>query len=343
MASSNRWDGSPATEDARDAPVGRSGLVLSGRYELVSPLGCGSMGEVWEARHLTLRKPVAVKLLRYLGMTGRARFLQEARVLATLRHEAIVEVFDFGENEQGFPYFVMERVAGRSLADAIALHGPLPLQTVVSMGISLAEGLGHAHAAGVVHRDVKPDNVLLAEDASGRLRAKLVDFGVAFVPPDGDGRLTLAGGVVGTPEYMPPEAILGVEAGERADVWGLAITLYEAMTGVSPFRARDVVSAFRRVRDDALPFPRDVPGLDGPLWSILTDALRKEPDSRTPTVDALRAELVGWRGDNPDIGAAPSGGASPAASSERSARRAGTLDDDSPPSLDALIRSKLPR
>lgn len=342
------WDRSPTPGSRAVDGVGAPGLLLSGRYELRSLIGTGGMGEVWEARHLALDKVVAVKLLRGLsgGPTAHARLLQEARLLATLRHPALVEVFDFGETDAGIPYFVMERVTGGSLADALERRGPLPPAVAVNMGIVLSEGLARAHAAGVIHRDVKPDNVLLSLDEDGTLRPKLVDFGVAYVARESSARLTAADGLIGTPEYMSPEAIRGVESRERADVWGLALTVYESLTGVSPFRASDPISAFRRVLDDELP-PLERAGIEPALYGILAGALQKDHESRTRSVAGFGAALRGWlstRGDTmvpPPLPPTDTGRRSPRASTALAPARAPLVDDEAPPSLDALIRSKL--
>lgn len=337
-------DGSRRARGTLSSVEEMGGLVLSGRYELSSLIGSGGMGDVWEARHLKLGKVVAVKLLRGLagGPTAHARLLREARVLATLRHEALVEVFDFGETNSGAPYFVMERVTGGSLADAIERRGALAPSEVVAMGIALADGLSLAHAAGVIHRDVKPDNVLLAVDGTGKLRPKLVDFGVAYVARESAARLTAADGLVGTPEYMAPEAIRGVESGERVDVWGLALTLYEAVTGVSPFRASDPIRSFRRVLDEEL--PRAV-GSDATLDAILAAALHKDHASRTRSVAELARALRAWLASRREPVESPPHSTIARPNEPRpkvaGPRAESHADEDAPVSLDALIRDKL--
>ena len=312
--------------------TGKTGEILSGRYELVAVLGAGGMGEVWRARHLALDKPVAVKILRLEAASARERLLREARLLASLKHEALVEVFDVGETSAHFPYFVMELLDGTTVAARLDEKGRFPPYEAVNLGVALSHGLAAAHAAGVIHRDVKPDNVILVE-RNGTFRPKLIDFGVALARRQLQARMTVSGGVVGTPEYMAPEMIRGAEPGPTADVWGLAITLYEMLVGTSPFASDDIVTIFKRVLDDPLPYPRDSAVLDPQLWAILSAALRKAPAERTPTVEAFSSALQAWLREAPRTRTAPS------AAFDR--RIDSSDDEDAPHSLDHIIRKKL--
>ncbi|MFO0611692.1 MAG: serine/threonine-protein kinase [Polyangiaceae bacterium] len=317
--------------------------MLDDRYELVSLLGVGGMGEVWRARHVALDKAVAVKVLRFAAPSARARFLREARVLAALRHEGLVEVHDFGETPHRFPYFVMELLEGESLANRLDRERQVPAREAVRIAVAVAEGLSAAHAAGVIHRDVKPDNVLLV--GSSR-RPKVVDFGIASAQRDGDERLTVSGAVLGTPQYMAPEIIRGEEGGAGADVWGLAVTLYEMVAGAPPFASNDMIALFRKIVEDPLPFPRNAE-MDGALFRVLAEALRKSPSERTPSMVVFGAQLSAWlqaRGEPPPSSARRSAAR---AESEPLEPRAAPLvappppregDDDSPITLDAVIR-----
>jgi len=193
-----------------------------GRYRVTGTLGRGAMGEVFAATDDVLGREVAIKTL-HAG--ANERFRQEARAIAALAHPGVVQVFDIDVTAEP-PYLVMERVTGPSLKERLA-HGRLPIDEVRALGIQIARALAAAHAAGIVHRDVKPANIL----AAGPGRWKLADFGVAHVP---DSSLTMTGQFVGSPAYAPPEALVAGQTGTAGDVFGLGATLYEAATGRWP-------------------------------------------------------------------------------------------------------------
>jgi serine/threonine-protein kinase len=265
---------------------------LGGRYEILSLIGAGGMGEVWRARHEVLDKVVAVKLLRAPTELARDRFLHEARTLATLHHPSIVEVYDFGETEAAVPYFVMAFLEGESLADRME-RDFVTAEEAVALALPLLGGLAAAHAQGVVHRDIKPENVFLARTLTGE-RPTLVDFGIARSLSATAGRMTVEGTFVGTPEYMAPEVVRDEVPDGRADLWGLALTLYEAITGLSPFRAKDLVASFHKILDVPVPSPPRVHGLDDALWAILERALRIRREERYESADAMAAALRAW-------------------------------------------------
>ncbi len=213
-----------------DLRAGLCARCLGGdeEIELLERIGKGGMGEVWRGRHRRLGREVAVKyiaeeLLVRPGFVG--RFLREARLLARVRHPGVVAVFDAGE-EEGVPYLVMELVEGGSLTARL----PLPVPEALRIVIAAAEALAAAHAAGVIHRDVKPDNLLLASDG----RVVLVDFGIASAPDEAPGTLTRAGALLGTPAFLPPEVLAGDVADARADVYALGGVLVQAITGQPP-------------------------------------------------------------------------------------------------------------
>lgn len=266
-----------------------AGAELGGRWRLVSPIGSGGMGEVWRARHVVLGRDAAVKLLTVPSPANRARILREARVLASLRHEAVVEVFDIGEHE-GTPYFVMSWIDGETLSRHVERDGPLAAQEAARAFVHLLSGLAAAHRLGVIHRDVKPDNILVARADDGGVRLVLIDFGIAQLGLDSG--LTATGALVGTPEYMSPEVLRGAEADERADVWGVAASLYEVSTGVSPFRRDHFVATVRAVTEDApAPLPATTPDA---LASIIGRGLEKTPAARYESADSMRAALEGF-------------------------------------------------
>ncbi len=348
-----------------DSKVGRPtsgfhpGLVLDGRYRLESLLGEGGMGTVWVGHQLALQRQVAVKSLHVAAASHRTRLRREALALAAVHHPAIVEVYDYGETEGGLPYVVMELVRGESVAARLRRLGALDADEAVILVIQILDGLAVAHRAGVVHRDIKPDNVVLSFGSSAL--PKLLDFGIARSEHDGATRLTMDGGFVGTPAYMAPEQMRGGVTNERVDVWGVGALLYHLLAGEAPFGVQDMVMVMRRVLEEPPSYPRNARGLDGRLWGILTAALRKDPEERTPSALALRDALAGWlesRGVALPRALTASSEPAPAPISPldptlladieptpapASHRTPAPPNDDAPPSFDLLIRAKIGR
>lgn len=337
----------------------RPGLVLDGRYRLESLLGEGGMGTVWVGHQLALQRQVAVKSLHVAAASHRTRLRREALALAAVHHPAIVEVYDYGETEGGLPYVVMELVRGESVAARLRRLGALHADEAVILVIQILDGLAVAHRAGVVHRDIKPDNVVLSSGSSAL--PKLLDFGIARSEHDGATRLTMDGGFVGTPAYMAPEQMRGGVTNERVDVWGVGALLYHLLAGEAPFGVQDMLVVMRRVLEEPPSYPRNARGLDGRLWGILTAALRKDPEERTPSALALRDALAGWLESRgialPRALTAPSAPApAPISPLEptlladveptpvtASRRTPAPPNDDAPPSFDLLIRAKIGR
>ncbi len=280
-------------QDGRAAAGFHAGLILDNRYRLDRPLGEGGMGTVWVGTQLALQREVAVKSLHLADVSHRSRLRREALALAAIHHPAIVEVYDYGETTGGLPYVVMEFVRGESIAARLDRVGAFSAEEAVILLLPLLEGLAVAHRAGVVHRDIKPDNVVLTAGPSSLL-AKLLDFGIARIDRSAEGRLTADGSFVGTPAYMAPEQMRGGETDERVDVWGMGTLLYQLIAGEAPFGTHDIVVVMRRVLDEPPPYPRRAVGLDGRLWGILMTALRKDPAERTTSALALREALAGW-------------------------------------------------
>lgn len=247
-------------------------MLLAGRYRLVDELGRGGMGTVWHGRDELLGRDVAIKEIdadapdREL-VVGRSR--REARLVARLNHPHVVALYDVVEQD-GRPWIVMEYVPSRTLAQVVAQDGPLPVITVARIGLEVLSALTAAHAKGIVHRDVKPDNVLLTENG----RAVLSDFGIAM--SDDDSPLTKAGIVVGTPAYIAPERAMGTESDPRSDLWSLGVTLYMAVEGRSPFRRGSGVATLMAVLNgEPRPFTRA-----GALAPVITGLLHKQPARR---------------------------------------------------------------
>jgi serine/threonine-protein kinase len=333
----------------------RPGTVLDGRYQLVRPLGEGGMGAVWVARQIALERDVAIKVIHAAAAAHRPRLRREALALAAVHHPAIVQVYDYGEIEGGEPYIVLELVQGQSLAAHLAEKGPFAVDDAVALLLPILDGLAAAHRAGIVHRDVKPDNVLLAPTSAG-LAPRILDFGIARVVQGGEAAERTSG-LLGTPAYMAPEQVLSTDTDERTDVWAAGVVLYEMVSGRRPFEGDDVFAIMRKIIADPPAYPRAARGLDGRLWSILMGALRKSRDDRTPSATALHGALSEWlaaRGARPrpapapepprtavDAPLAPTLPAAPG----RSVPPAPPVPprEDVPPSIDALIRDKLAR
>ncbi|MGW4732360.1 serine/threonine-protein kinase [Streptomyces shenzhenensis] len=260
--------------------------VIAGRYRLLSPLGEGGMGTVWRARDEVLHREVAVKEVRApAGLPGPdvermyARLEREAWAAARVAHRNVVTVYDVAM-EGGRPWIVMELIRGLSLADQLAAEGPLPPQRVAHIGAEVLAALRAAHGAGVLHRDVKPGNVLLTNDG----RVVLTDFGIATV--EGSSALTMTGEMVGSPEFLAPERALGRTPGPESDLWSLGVLLYVAVEGTSPFRHDTPLSTLRAVVDEEMPPPRRA----GPLAPVVEGLLRKDPAER-PAADLAEREL----------------------------------------------------
>ncbi|HEY5934084.1 MAG TPA: serine/threonine-protein kinase [Kofleriaceae bacterium] len=265
-----------------------------GRYRVTGTLGSGAMGEVYVAVDDVLGREVAVKTLRKVsnGLGARLldeRFRQEARAIAALAHPGVVQVFDFALDADP-PYLVMERAAGPSLKERIT-DGALPVSELRGLGIQVANALAAAHAAGIVHRDVKPANIL----AAGAGRWKLADFGVAHVP---DSSLTMTGQFVGSPAYAPPEALVRGDAGPPGDIYGLGATLYEAAAGRWP--RRDAPSG--AVLAPVPPVRELVPHLPDEIASAIDRAVSLEAAARPSAVE-LAETLAGGRTSSPSLSA----------------------------------------
>jgi serine/threonine-protein kinase len=273
----------------------RAGEVLEGRWQIEAELGRGGMGVVYAARNLRTEKRVAIKWLATRGAGSPAqvahmveRFRREARAAAGIRHPNVVEVYDVGGPDDA-PFLVMELLEGESLRTRLA-RGPLSWEEACQIMIPVMRGVAAAHRAGVVHRDLKPDNLFLCEHDGG-LVPKVLDFGVAAMKSashDGLGSLTRSGTVVGTPSYMPLEQLMGKDVDERADVYALGVVLYECLTGVLPFAARSASElAVLQATEGATALSRHRPELRGAGEATVMKALLREPGDRHQSVDAF--------------------------------------------------------
>ncbi|MFH9991147.1 serine/threonine-protein kinase [Streptomyces luteogriseus] len=268
-----------------------AGRLVAGRYRVTAALGRGGMGVVWKAVDEVLGREVAVKELRtYTDAAGpelaalHLRMQREARAAARVRHPGVIAVHDIAQAD-GRPLIVMELVDGPSLDDVLRERGPLDPDEAAGIGAKVMDALAAAHRAGVLHRDVKPGNILL--DRSGRV--VLTDFGIATMDDPGDGsatHLTRSGELVGSLDYLAPERAQGADPGPASDIWALGATLYAAVEGSSPFRRTSTFSTLTAIVSEPLPEPRRA----GPLGPVLRRLLDKRPESR-PEADQARALL----------------------------------------------------
>jgi serine/threonine protein kinase len=270
--------------------TGLIGTVLSDRYRLESKLGSGGMSTVYLALDQTLERHVAIKVL-HREMSDQPdqleRFRRESRAVAQLSHPNVVAVIDAGD-DAGHPYIVFEYVEGETLKERIDRFGRLPLDEAAAYSIEIGRGLQAAHLAQMVHRDVKPQNVLI--DAEGR--AKVTDFGIAL-SQQSDG-LTKTGRVLGTTDYVSPEQAMGREVDARSDVYALGILLYEMLIGDVPFKAETLVGvAMKHVNDPMPDVQQRRPGVSAALSQVIERATQKEPKKRYPDMGAMLADLEG--------------------------------------------------
>jgi serine/threonine protein kinase len=304
-----------AKEDAVSQESG-SERVVAGRYSLLSPLGAGGMGTVWRAYDKVLHREVAIKEVRApAGLAAPdiermyTRLEREAWAAARVAHPNVVTVYDVAM-EEGRPWIVMELVRGQSLADLLKTEGRLSPQRAASIGLEVLAALHAAHETGVLHRDVKPANVLIARDG----RVVLTDFGIAMI--EGDSALTMTGEVVGSPEFLSPERALGQRSGPASDLWSLGVLLYAAVEARSPFRQNTPLSTLRAIVDAELPQVRRA----GALTPVIEGLLRKDPDERLTAERAEQDLRLISQGGVPDAGIVQPPSDSPTVSAQPTTR-----------------------
>ena len=286
-----------ASVDSRAAEL--IGTAIGERYRVDAIIGSGGMGTVVRAHDLRLKRDVAIKIMagdRFAPRDLHERFEREAESVARLQHPNIVAILDFGSTPDGMKYQVMQLLEGRELAQA--LDGPFEPDRAVSLIEQVLRGLEHAHRQGVVHRDLKPQNVFLTRDPDGRELVRLLDFGLAKLvsperaPPDGPA-LTLAGLAVGTPRYMSPEQGLGSAVDHRTDIYAAGVLLYEMLAGKPPFAGPGVVEIIRQhLVDDPPPLPDAVPP---ELQRIVQTMLAKSAADRYASATDVLDALARWR------------------------------------------------
>ncbi len=286
------------TRDDKGGSHYGTGDIIASKYKLCEGIRRGGIGEVWEAHNQTLDLQVAIKLIRRERATPESarRLLQEARVVARLGHPSIVRVFDFGHTEHGDPFLVMELLHGEPLDEVLSRRQRLPPLNAVQLLLPIASAVAAAHAKGIIHRDIKPDNIILVSEDSGAIVPKLLDFGIAKLKEERRApRITQEGAVLGSPAYMSPEQAIGdstVDA--RSDIWGLCVVLYEAIVGHAPFEAanyRALVHSILTAEPEPLP---DMGGGNRGLWTIIERGLAKDKGARWTTMRELGRELTRW-------------------------------------------------
>src|SRR2546427_1068393 len=294
--------GSAATQPITSMPTAvrpvdggqlRPGATCAGRYEVKEVLGAGGMGVVYRAYDRELQEPVAIKTLKPEAMAGGSvaldRFKQEIRLARKIAHRNVVRTYDLGE-QNGMYYLTMEYVEGTTLKQLIASRGKLPVPVALTVGKQLCRALEMAHAEGVIHRDIKPQNIVV--EPSGFL--KVMDFGIARLanPPKGKG-LTEAGMSIGTPDYMSPEQLSGAELDQRSDLYAAGVVLFECVTGKVPFEAETTWAPGAKHLEEEPPDPRKFnPDVPGPLAAVILKAMAKQPADRYATASDMHDALA---------------------------------------------------
>ncbi|HUS63088.1 MAG TPA: protein kinase [Kofleriaceae bacterium] len=288
-------------QPAADAPDPMVGQIIDGRYKVTRRLGEGGMGEVYAAEHVHIEKRVAIKLLRNEILANQeavSRFRQEARSASSIGHKNIITIEDFGQLPDGRVYLAMEHLVGPGpLADLI--RDGVPADRLVQILIQTGHGLAAAHKKGIVHRDMKPENIFVTSGPDGEDVPKLLDFGIAKISnADGNNHLTRTGTIFGTPFYMAPEQALGQGVDARADVYAMGVIMYEAFTGVVPFEGDSFMAILtQHITAEPKP-PAQVAAAHGKvippgIEEIIVKAMRKEAPQRYQSMDELVQALVG--------------------------------------------------
>jgi serine/threonine-protein kinase len=305
------------------------GEIIEGKYRIVRLIGEGGMGAVYEAKHTVIGKRVAVKVLLEKFHTNTdlvARLLQEARLASSIGHENIVDVIDFGTTDDGRSFVVMEFLEGEPLAQLVMREAPLPVERSLRIARQVASALGAAHAKGIYHRDVKPENVYLVRRGDADF-VKVVDFGISKAVKQGGEdpaesyRLTHTGLLLGTPLYMSPEQARGEDdLDHRVDIWALGVMLYECLTGEVPFHANNYLGIISQVLTRVAPPPsqlRPELGIPQAVETVVMNAMEKDRQRRYQTMAALEHDLERLLAGDQNVGspvsAAPAGDVIPVA------------------------------
>ena len=271
----------------------RIGSTVNGRYQLEAAIGEGGMATVYAARHRLVDRPCAVKIMNAALAKNeviRERFRREAKAAQKLAHPNIIEIFDQGELPDGSLFLVMELLEGETLADVL-MRGKVPIERALPIAIQISRALARAHDLEVIHRDLKPENVFLGESLDGTDFVKLLDFGIARSMQDV--RLTGAGEVFGTPQYMAPERITSIDAGPQADLYALGVMLFEMLSGELPFDAPDIATFFLKHLKEKPPSlkARD-PSIPAELDRLVFEMMAKDPKDRPVDAHRVHTDLL---------------------------------------------------
>ena len=289
-----------APEDAGEGGNDLSGTVLLNRYKILKKLGEGGMGTVYLAEHITIRKKVAIKVLsgEFAHKSDLVeRFLQEARAASMIPQENVVEITDFGDTPDGSVFFVMEHLSGEDLSDTVKREGALPWERVKPIMLQVCAALQAAHDAGIIHRDMKPENCFRIKRGKNEDFIKVLDFGIAKVTSDeGEGGkgLTRTGMIFGTPEYMSPEQAQGQKADHRVDVYAAGVIMFELLTGRVPFTADTFMGILTKHMFDVPEAPSSVApqnNITAEMEAIILKAMQKDRDLRFQDMDEM-AEAI---------------------------------------------------
>jgi serine/threonine-protein kinase len=290
-----RWDEKPDVDSLAEAAEAWVGEVIAQRYRVESLIGVGGMGAVFKVKHLVLGKTFALKVL-HSHYTRDAdvisRFMREARAASQTGHPHIIDVLDVGSNEQGDVYFVMEPLEGQNLAEAIKREGPLAVRRAVHIARQVCQALTAAHGAGIIHRDLKSENIMLTPRGKDPDFVKVLDFGICK-QMDGESGTTSPGLIMGSPDYMAPEQGAGLEATIASDIYALGCILFEMLTGRMPFQGRNAVDVLMqkgaREADTVTVYRPEVPHA---VASAITRCLKRQPGDRPPSMRSLEYELT---------------------------------------------------
>jgi len=325
------------------------GMVIRNKYEILERIGIGGMGFVYRGRHVTFNEVCAIKIVND-AIAGDANFLQrfqtEAVVTRKLRHPNAVRVDDFDYTEDGRPFIVMELVQGKNVGEILESEGPMPVPRAVRVATQVAQALGFAHKLGIVHRDIKPGNIILTTNEQGQEIAKVLDFGIAKLREAVEGAkpgMTMTGMVVGTPLYMSPEQFMGKKAGQeidgRTDLYSLGVVLYQMVTAQLPFEGDTLYSLMmQHLEGKARPPHELVPELQIPEWlsHVILKAINKDRDQRFQSAEEFVAGLG-------PVGGEPVGNAQLVAATPTPRSQASPSSSPASPPATPLSQASLPR